>query len=123
MIRARGSNGLAALRMNIVGGGGGQVRSDGTFQLSNVPPGEYVLDVQQRPQNIRNLQDIALAQLEFASMPLSVSGGDIENVLIVTTPGVTVSGRVAYQGEGAPKAGSAGDGCTHLQAGHRRSAR
>jgi len=105
MIRARGTNGLAALRMNIIGGGGGQVRSDGTFQLANVPPGEYVLDVQQRPQNIRNLQDIALAQLEFASMPLSVSGGDIDNLMIVTTPGVTVSGRVAYQGEGVPKGG------------------
>ena len=47
---------------------------DGSFQLTNVPPGEYVLDVQQRPQNIRNLQDINLSQLEFASMPLSVSG-------------------------------------------------
>ena len=55
--------------MNIVGGGGNQVRPDGTFQLTNVPPGEYVLDVQQRPQNIRSLQDINLSQLEFASMP------------------------------------------------------
>ena len=50
MIRARGGDGLAALRMNIIGGGGGQVRPDGTFQLTNVPPGEYVLDVQQRPR-------------------------------------------------------------------------
>ena len=97
--------------MNIIGNAGGnQVRGDGSFQLTNVPPGEYVLDVQQRPQNIRNLQDLNLAQLEFASMPLSVSGGDIDNLTIVTTPGVTVSGRVAYQGQGAAEADAAGDG-------------
>ena len=78
--RARRQREWAALRMNIIGNGGGQVRPDGSFQLTNVPPGEYVLDVQQRPQNIRNLQDINLSQLEFASMPLSVSGGDIDNL-------------------------------------------
>ena len=64
---------MGPLRMNIIGAGGNQVRPDGSFQLTNVPPGEYVLDVQQRPQNIRNPQDINLSQLEFASMPLSVS--------------------------------------------------
>ena len=103
MIRARSSGGMGALRMNIVNGGNNQVRPDGSFELTNVPPGDYVLDVQQRPQNIRGLQDINLSQLEFASMPVSVSGGDIDNLTIVTTPGVTVSGRVAYQGQGAPK--------------------
>src|SRR5688572_3149955 len=102
MIRARGSNALGALRMNIIGNAGGQVRNDGTFQLTNVPPGDYTLDVQQRPQQIRNLQDFNLSQLEFASMPINVSG-DIDNLTIVTTPGVTVSGRVAYQGQAPPK--------------------
>ena len=61
MLRARSSGGVGALRMNIVNGGGNQVRPDGSFQLTNVPPGDYVLDVQQRPQNIRNLQDINLS--------------------------------------------------------------
>ena len=106
MIRARGGAGMAALRMNIVANGGNnQVRPDGSFQLVNVPPGDYVLDVQQRPQNIRNLQDLNVAQLEFASMPVTVSGSDIDSLTIVTTPGVTVSGRVAYQGQGIPKSG------------------
>jgi hypothetical protein len=103
MIRPRGSNALGALRMNMIGNGGGQVRPDGSFQLTNVPPGEYVLDIQQRPQNIRNMQEINLSQLEFASMPISVSGGDIDNLTVMTTPAVSASGRVAYQGQGAPK--------------------
>ena len=104
MIRARGA-GLGALRMNFIGGGGNQVRPDGSFQLTNVPPGDYVLDVQQRPQNMRNLQDLSLAQLEFASMPVSVGGGDIDNLTLVTTPGVTVSGKVVFQGQAPPKSG------------------
>ena len=103
MLRSRGAAGIGPSRMNIANMGNNQVRADGSFQMMNVPPGEYVLDVQQRPMNVRNLQDINLAQLEFASMPLSVPGGDIDNLAIVTTPGVTVSGLVAYQGQGAPK--------------------
>ena len=60
MLRARNGGGIGALRMNIVNGGNNQVRPDGSFQLANVPPGDYVLDVQQRPQNVRSLQDINL---------------------------------------------------------------
>ena len=99
MLRPRGTTGANVLRAP--GGGGNQVRADGSFQLTGVPPGEYTLDVQQRPQNIRNMQDIKLSQLEFASMPLSVSG-DIDNLTVVTTAGVTVSGLVAFQGGQSP---------------------
>jgi hypothetical protein len=101
MLRPRAANGLAGVRAAFGGGNSNRIRADGSFQLTGVPPGEYVLDVQQRPQTIRNLQDINLAQLEFASMPLSVSG-DIDNLTIVTTAGVTVSGRVAFQGQTSP---------------------
>lgn len=104
IIRPRTGAGMGALRMNLIGNAGNnQVRADGSFQLRNVPPGEYVLDVQQRPRNLRNVQDNNLAQLEFASVPLSVSGGDIDNLTVVTTQGATVSGRVAYEGHSAPK--------------------
>jgi hypothetical protein len=102
MRRPRGA-GMGAVRMNLIANAGSsRVRSDGSFQLTNVPPGDYVLDVQQRPQNLRNLAD-GLSQLEFASTPLSVSGSDVDNLVITTTPGITVSGRVAYQGQSAPK--------------------
>jgi len=100
MLRPRGSNGMGALRAAF--GGGNQIRPDGSFQLTGVPPGDYVLDVQQRPQNVRNLQEINLSLLEFASMPLTVSG-DIDNLTVVTTPGVTMSGRVVFPGQTAPQ--------------------
>jgi hypothetical protein len=88
--RAGGGGGM----FNI--GGANQVGSDGSFTLNNVPPGEYTLDVQQRP---RDLQSVAGGQLEFASLPLSVSGDDINGVTILTTPGISVSGRVVFQGQ------------------------
>jgi hypothetical protein len=98
MLRPRGTNGMAGMRVAFGSGNNNQVRADGSFQLAGVPPGDYVLDVQQRPQNIRNLQDVNLAQLEFASLPLTVSG-DIDNLTIVTTAGVSVAGRVAFEGQ------------------------
>jgi hypothetical protein len=101
VVRPRGAGARAAIFNAMASGGGNQVRGDGTFQLVNVPPGDYTLDVQQRPQNLRNLQD-GLAQLEFASIPVSVAG-DIDNLVIVTTPGITVSGRVSYEGQNPPR--------------------
>jgi hypothetical protein len=64
--------------------------------LNNVPPGDYSLDVQQRPQNMRNL---GARQLEFASVPVSVAGDDISGLTILTTPGISVSGRVVFEGQ------------------------
>jgi hypothetical protein len=61
-----------------------------------VAPGDYTLDVQQRP---RDLQSVAGGQLEFASIPLSVSGEDISGLTIITTPGISVSGRVVFDGQ------------------------
>lgn len=84
-------------------GGGNQVRADGSFTINNLPPGEYMLDVQQRPRNLQNFQVGDLSQLEFASVPLSVSGGDISGLTIQTTAGSTVSGRVVFQGQAAQK--------------------
>jgi hypothetical protein len=77
-------------------GGGNQVSADGSFTLNNVAPGDYTLDVQQRP---RDLQSVAGGQLEFASIPLSVSGEDISGLTIITTPGISVSGRVLFEGQ------------------------
>jgi hypothetical protein len=92
MLRAIGSGGA---RLNV--GGGNQVGPDGAFRLSNVPPGEYVLHVQERPQNGSNVQSLDFSDVEFASLTLSVSA-DIDGLAIVTARGVIASGRVAFSG-------------------------
>lgn len=101
VVRPAAGGGLGGM-FNI--GGGNQVSADGSFTLNNVPPGDYTLDVQQRP---RDLQSVAGGQLEFASIPLSVSGDDITGLTILTTPGISVSGRVVFQGQ-KPQATMAG---------------
>ena len=105
---------------NLLGGAGrSQSTADGTFRLSSVPPGEYVLEVQQRPMQPGALQN-GFAGLEFASVPLSVSG-NIDNFTVVTTTGVSLSGRVVYEGQSSPRATlqvttAGGDGTPVLRA-------
>ena len=68
-----------------------------------MPPGDYVLDVQQRPRDIQNLQSRGLVELEFASVPLSVAG-DIDGLVSRHDTRSHVSGRVVFQGQNAQKA-------------------
>ena len=75
-------------------GFGGSTGSDGTFQLMNVPPGEYVLDVRPRMAG----RGAAASDAEFASMPLTVGGEDVTNLIVVTGHGATISGRVIFEG-------------------------
>ena len=75
-------------------GFGGSTGADGTFLMMNVPPGDYMLAVRPRPVN----PGTAGAESEFASMPLTVGGEDVSNLIIVTGHGGTVSGRVIFEG-------------------------
>jgi 5-hydroxyisourate hydrolase-like protein (transthyretin family) len=66
--------------------------ADGAFALSNVPPGDYRLQVWgvQGPGGVP----------EFASMPVTVAGQDLTGLVITTLPGATATGRVVFE-EGA----------------------
>ncbi len=71
-----------------------QLSSAGTFTMANVAPGDYILDVWPNAaasgrQPVRN---------EFASLPLPVSGEDVE-LALTTAPGISVSGRVIFEGK------------------------
>lgn len=59
---------------------------DGAFQIPNVAPGRYILNL--RPMGMTNAAD------EFASMPLTVGNDDIENVVVATAVGGTARGVV-----------------------------
>ncbi len=66
---------------------GGRVGGDGQFSIANVPPGSYTL----RARN--NDRDAPLS----TSQPLSVSSGDVSNVLVVLQTGGSVSGSLVFQ--------------------------
>jgi protocatechuate 3,4-dioxygenase beta subunit len=91
---------------------GGSARTDknGNFTLNNVAPGEYTLTA-------RGVQVVTSSgeggdrmvftmtrmiggdgNTEFGSVPISVGGEDLSNVMIVTSKGTTVSGRVVFEG-------------------------
>jgi protocatechuate 3,4-dioxygenase beta subunit len=69
--------------------GGGRVRPDGSFTISNVSPGSYTLMVQTVPG----------PDGEGASVPITVGNEDLSGINLVTSKGGVVSGRVvAAQG-------------------------
>jgi hypothetical protein len=71
----------------MMGSGGGRVRRDGSFTLSNVSPGSYTLVANAPPFG-------ADATPETASMPLTVGNEDLGGLQLVTGRGATVSGRI-----------------------------
>jgi hypothetical protein len=74
----------------------------GRFQMRNIPPGNYRVGVQQRPAQF-NSDGTRSEPGEMASMPLSVVT-DVEDLLILTTPGATITGQIVYE-QGPPQQG------------------
>jgi Carboxypeptidase regulatory-like domain len=74
--------------------GGGMVQPDGTFEISAVPPGRYVLMVQPRGTEADSLA---------GSTTLTVAGVDLANVVIALQRLGVVNGRLEF--EGGPPAG------------------
>ncbi len=107
-----------AVPRNAEGGGmmmmAGNARSDknGNFTIPNVAPGEYLL--QSRSLQIMttgggdNMMFTARiggdsgAESEVGSLPISVSGEDLSNVVIVTSKGATASGRIVFDDGSKP---------------------
>ena len=65
---------------------GGRIGADGTFSIGNVPPGSYTLRARNNDRN---------APLT-TSQPISVSGGDVSNVLVVLQNGGSLSGSLNF---------------------------
>jgi hypothetical protein len=68
----------------------------GRFQMKNVPPGNYRLTVRQNQTGPRNPDGSPVDPGEFANMPIALNG-DLENILILTTPGATITGQIVYE--------------------------
>jgi protocatechuate 3,4-dioxygenase beta subunit len=77
-----------------------QTGEDGAFTIANVAPGEYVLDVRHMRRG-----PTTTTPDEFAAVPVSVAGEDITNLLITTSTGASVRGRVIFEGAKPPTSG------------------
>jgi len=83
-----------------------ETKADGRFTLQNVAPGEYRIDV--RP----SAEFEAIAQSgrgtigrpqgddagEFASMPITIAGDDVEGIVVRTTAGYRLAGTLVVEG-------------------------
>ncbi len=86
-IRSRSGNGFGMRS-------GPGIGSDGSFSIGNVPPGEHWLEVMPRA---------GASDAEGASIPVTADGSDISGLVITTSPGATISGRVIFEGTSTPK--------------------
>ena len=69
----------------------------GTFQLRNVPPGDYRL-VMQYPNNNTD-QPGPQADPELVNLPLTIAGADVDHVDVMLRPGTTITGQVFFEQE------------------------
>jgi len=67
---------------------------DLAFTIEAVPPGRYVAVASTR--GVRDIEPL------FARQNITVSGTDIEGLVLTLTPGATITGTVRFEGSGAP---------------------
>jgi protocatechuate 3,4-dioxygenase beta subunit len=72
----------------------------GRFQMQNLSPGNYRVNVRQRQQRLGPSGPEGDPG-EMASVPLTIGAADVENLTIVTAPGVTLTGHVEFE-QGPP---------------------
>ena len=72
--------GLMLMTEDLTSAGGAVLAGDGTFRVTNVRPGRYILR--------------GGARSELVTMPLEINGADVEGVSIRSGPGWSLSGRV-----------------------------
>jgi hypothetical protein len=71
------------------------IGADGQFSLTNIPPGQYMLEVMPMMGGAANAgPDFD----EAASVPITAAGRDITDLVITTSPGATLTGRVIFEG-------------------------
>jgi hypothetical protein len=75
---------------------GARLEPDGSFEFPNVVPGEYVLRIRKPPSN-RHTEG------EFAARFITVTGTDIDGVVVRGSRGSTITGRVTLDGAGVPR--------------------
>jgi hypothetical protein len=70
-----------------------RINPDGSFEISNVAPGEYVVQMFKSRPN-------AYTEGEFASTPVTVNGANVTGLSLHATAGSTITGRITLDGSG-----------------------
>jgi hypothetical protein len=76
-------------------GAGARIYNDGRFEFPNVAPGDYVIQADEGKKSPDR-------EGQFAWALVTVDGADVSDVLLQSTPGSTISGRVVFEGDGPP---------------------
>jgi hypothetical protein len=71
---------------------GGRVQWDGRFAIANVPPGRYMLQARGGSGDVQ----------QFATLPITVAGGDLNDVGVILQPGATITGTVVFPATSQP---------------------
>jgi hypothetical protein len=79
-----------------------QINNQGAFEIRGVPPGSYELIAMVNQRNNRMT----------ARLPLEVGAADVQNVSLILSPGFTLSGRLAIEGQSS---GGANQNVTRLR--------
>lgn len=94
-------------------GGTGRTDKNGNFTLSNVAPGDYVLQTRSLQITMTSGGDNMMftarvggtegsPDAEVGSMPIAVGGEDLSNVVIVTSKGASAAGHLTFEGGAKP---------------------
>jgi hypothetical protein len=82
---------------------------NGAFVLTGVPPGDYLLQTEPLLITTTGSGDMMTftarlggGEAEIGSLPLTISGEDVSNVVIVTSKGATLTGQVTFDGGTKP---------------------
>ena len=94
----------------------GRTDANGNFTLAGVTPGDYTLQVRGMNTTVMTAaggnmtfttrmvgpEGGAAPEAEFGTAPVTVSGDDVTNVVVVTMKGATATGRVTFDGSTQP---------------------
>ena len=81
---------MAVLRRQVQSG---RVQADGTFRISKVPPGRYVVIARSGGRG---------GDVRIGMQPIVVNGQNIDGVALTLQPGVTLSGNITVESSGTP---------------------
>jgi hypothetical protein len=80
----------------------------GAFSMRDVLPGDYTIVVRPERRGVAGAQigdgaPQSRAAAEFAEMPITITS-DLENIVVVTRPGVSIAGQVVLEDGSSPRA-------------------